>query len=135
MPKINIFIVILWKKELYIYISLFQIGTFLYRKLGRSGLVLYLQTFQYKKWDRPNIQESGVNVVGILPGKYWRQSQDKPLVISTYWDIQVWIVISWYSFSNKLTCYFQGAESEDYGSNLAMMMETVRILMLDPSYK
>jgi len=93
-----------------------KIGTFLYRKLGRSGLVLYLQTFQYKKWDRPNIQESGVNVVGILPGKYWRQSQDKPLVISTYWDIQ-------------------GAESEDYGSNLAMMMETVRILMLDPSYK
>ena len=68
---------------------IFQIGTFLYRKLGRSGLVLYLQTFQYKRWNNPNIQESGVNIVGILPGHHWETSIDKPLIISTYWDIEV----------------------------------------------
>jgi len=31
-----------------------KVGTFLYRKLGRSGLVLYLQTFRYK-----SMKESG----------------------------------------------------------------------------
>ena len=68
---------------------MFQIGTFLYRKLGRCGLVLYLQTFQYNKWNSPGIQESGVNIVGILPGHHWGMSSDRPVIISTYWDIEV----------------------------------------------
>ena len=32
----------------YFFPTKFHVGTFLYRKLGRIGLVLYLQTFRYK---------------------------------------------------------------------------------------
>jgi len=93
-----------------------KIGTFLYRKLGRSGLVLYLQTFNYKKWNLQNIEDSGVNVIGVLPGKNWQYSTDKILVVTTYWDIQ-------------------GATVSDNGGGLALMMEAVRVLMLDPGYR
>ena len=51
------------------YLLCFQIGTFLYRKLGRAGLVLYLQTFHYTSTS--GTSEAGVNIVGVLPGARW----------------------------------------------------------------
>ena len=108
-----------WCKDIFItnvsIIPYFQIGTFLYRKLGRAGLVLYLQTFHYTSTS--GTSEAGVNIVGVLPGARWigcriqniylstiyvyiyyicnaalarwGTADDRPLVVATYWDVQV----------------------------------------------
>ena len=67
----------------------------MYRKLGRSGLVLYLQTFQYYKWNDPLSLQSGVNIIGVLPGQKWRTSGDKPVIVSSHWDITVSNTAGW----------------------------------------
>ena len=51
--------------------------------------MLYLQTFQYYKWNNPIILESGVNIIGIMPGLNWATKQDRPLLVSSFWDIKV----------------------------------------------
>lgn len=78
--------------------------------------MLYLQTFKYRKWNQPEVLQSGVNIIGILPGKHWGTSLDKPFLLTTYWDVE-------------------GAIAEDYGSGLAAMVETVRVLMKDQTYR
>jgi len=55
-------------------------------------------------------------VIGVLPGKNWQYPSDNILIVTTYWDIQ-------------------GASVADNGGGLALLMETVRVLMLDPRYR
>jgi len=95
-----------------------KVGTYLYRKMGRSGLILYLQTFRYKSLkENGNFQKSsGVNLIGILPGSQWGTSKDKVLIIGTNWDIQ-------------------GDKAGDHGSGLAALLEISRVLMADKNYK
>merc|ERR1712013_593637 len=95
-----------------------KVGTYLYRKMGRSGLILYLQTFRYKSLkENGNFQKSsGVNLIGILPGSRWGTSKDKVLIIGTNWDIQ-------------------GDKAGDHGSGLAALLEISRVLMADKNYK
>jgi len=30
--------------------------------------------------------ESGTNIIGILPGKYWDTEHDYPIIIGAHWD-------------------------------------------------
>ncbi len=37
------------------------------------------------KFQTP-IVESGTNLIGILPGKYWNTEHDKPIIVGAHWD-------------------------------------------------
>lgn len=96
-----------------------KVGTYIYRKLGRMGLVLYLQTFQYisRKNSYETLQKaSGVNLVSVLPGFHWKTPSDKILVVGTNWDLK-------------------GDKEGDHGSGIAALLEVARVLMADESYK
>ena len=72
-----------------------QVGTFLYRKLGRLGLALHLQTFTTSPGGvgracpqmSLRLQESGVNLVGVLPGRAWGSPGDRPMVVTASWHL------------------------------------------------
>ena len=61
------------------------------------------------------MQETGVNIIGILPGLNWESREDRPIIVSAHWDIE--------------------SESEENGAGLASILEIVRVLMMDPSYR
>ena len=61
------------------------------------------------------MQESGVNIIGILPGLHWESPDDRPVIVSSHWDIE--------------------AESEEDGAGLASILEIVRVLMVDQAFR
>jgi Zn-dependent M28 family amino/carboxypeptidase len=51
-----------------------------------------ISTFQYGKspyvlYSQEKIYESGINVVGMLPGSFFGDSRDRPIVLAAHWDV------------------------------------------------
>ena len=61
------------------------------------------------------MQETGGNIIGILPGIHWASGEDRPTIVAAHWDIE--------------------SESEEDGRGLASILEIVRVLMIDPSFR
>ncbi|XP_023342499.1 uncharacterized protein LOC111712186 isoform X2 [Eurytemora carolleeae] len=57
-----------------------QVGSYIYRWLGRLGLLVTLQKFKY------NGSKEGVNLIGVLPGPKWGSNIDQIMIVSCYWD-------------------------------------------------
>ena len=57
-----------------------ELGGYIWAKLGVSGLVTGVQSYQYPDGPRGN------NIIGILPGRSWATAGDRVLVVGAHWD-------------------------------------------------
>ena len=57
-----------------------EVGGYIWAKLGVSGLVTGVQSFQYPGAPRGN------NILGIWPGRHWGRGEDRVLVVGAHWD-------------------------------------------------
>ena len=88
-------------------------GTYLFSKLGRLGLFVQMQRFDYN-FNMGDTMQKGVNVVGILPGVRWGTSQDQVVVVSAHWDTVK-----------------ESPGVNDNGSGVVALVEIARIIMED----
>ena len=57
-----------------------EVGGYIWAKLGVSGLVTGVQSFQVPGAPRGN------NILGIWPGRHWGRVGDRVLVVGAHWD-------------------------------------------------
>ena len=61
------------------------------------------------------LQESGVNLVGVLPGSRWGSSKDRVLIVGSSWHLGP-------------------PATRDLGSGLAALLEVARVVMADNDF-
>merc|ERR1719195_19522 len=88
-------------------------GSYLLSKMAGLGLPVSFQSFEYGFPNAPKDQRfSGVNVVGVLPGRRWGTPEDQVTVIGAHWDT------------------VPGSPGVgDNGSGLAALLEIARLLV------
>ena len=57
-----------------------ELGGYIWAKMGVSGLVTSVQSYQYPDGPRGN------NILGLLPGVFWGTARDRVLVVGAHWD-------------------------------------------------
>lgn len=87
-------------------------------KSSKSTLKLFKAYFFIPKPNGPPKKESGFNIVGLIPGRYFNTSMDRILVIGAHWDT-----------------YGQSPGLDDNGSGVSAMLEAARILAGAPCFQ
>lgn len=106
------------------------VGGFIFKSLAKSGLLVASEKFQFTKvtvddknrgHQQPNGPlrlESGFNIIGLIPGRYYNTSLDRILVIGAHWDT-----------------YGNSPGFDDNGSGVSAMLEAARVLAAASCYQ
>ena len=127
-----------------------DIGGYIFAKLGLSGFISGVQTFQDRRIKNAPI---GNNLIGILPGTEWATGHDQVLVVGAHWDtvpsspglddngsgvaaiLEVARALHDANCTNKYTVIIVAFDLEEYGSDGSLQFIQVNFISTDLSVR